>query len=181
MYWGRIKAAFDEPKLVGTDFANIHMDLGDKALANHWAMVQTVCNKWHGIVAEVAARTESDANVKGQVWTIESCENWRKVRLAFTKAKDTYNMNAPTPVAAEGRPDDIKKAKAERDAEPVAEWLQSSIEQCIADAKSNAAKMEEKSDARWSALMTNQHVKLNLLRTNVVAKKRNTDLTFLRG
>ncbi|KAE8817500.1 putative methionyl-tRNA synthetase [Hordeum vulgare] len=68
-YWGRIKTVFDERKLVDPDFANIHMDRGDKAMANPWATIQTACNKWHGIVEEVAARPKSGANVKGQVWT----------------------------------------------------------------------------------------------------------------
>ncbi|KAE8807090.1 putative methionyl-tRNA synthetase [Hordeum vulgare] len=53
------------------------------------------------------------------------------------------------------------------------------MEQCIADAKSNAATGKEKSDAWQSTLMTNQHVQLDLLGTNVVTKKRNTDLVFL--
>lgn len=53
---------------------------------------------------------------------------------------------------------------------PAAQRLQASIEQCIADVKSNVARREEKSDMRYSALMI-----------NVVAKKRNTDLEFLMG
>ncbi|KAE8782533.1 putative methionyl-tRNA synthetase [Hordeum vulgare] len=55
-----------------------------------------------------------------------------------------------------------------RDAAPAVERLQASIEQCIADAKSSAARREEKSNTRWSALMI-----------NVAAKKRNTNLAFL--
>ena len=67
-YWRRIKTAFDERKLVDPDFTNIYMDRGEKAMANHWAAIQTACNKWHGIVEEVAAHPGSGANVEGQVW-----------------------------------------------------------------------------------------------------------------
>ncbi|KAE8778065.1 putative methionyl-tRNA synthetase [Hordeum vulgare] len=113
---------------------------------------------------------------------IESCEKWTDCRLALAKAKDDiYNLAAPASATPEGRPDGTKRAKTARDAAPATERLQSSIEQCIADAKSNAAKREEKSEARWSALMTKQDAKLDLLRTNVVVKKRNTNLAFLMG
>ncbi|KAE8768851.1 putative methionyl-tRNA synthetase [Hordeum vulgare] len=191
-YWGRIKTALDERKLVGPVFANIDMDRGEKAMSNRWPTIQTACNKWHGIVEEVAARLESGANVEGQMIRmftmyrtdnkdqefkflhmfsrIESCEKWREVRLALDRAKETYNPDALLPVGAEGRPDGTKKARAVRDAAPATERLQASIEQCIADVKSSAARREEKSDTRWSALMI-----------NVAAKKRNTDLEFLMG
>uniref|UniRef100_A0A8I6Z4Q4 Uncharacterized protein n=1 Tax=Hordeum vulgare subsp. vulgare TaxID=112509 RepID=A0A8I6Z4Q4_HORVV len=106
---------------------------------------------------------------------------WMEVRLALDKAKETYNQDALAPPAAEGRPDGTKKAATTRDSAPVAKRLQSLLEQCIADAKNSAAKREEKTDTRWSALMANQHVKFDLLRTNVVAKKRNIELAFLMG
>ena len=113
---------------------------------------------------------------------IESCEKWTECRLALTKTKDdVYNPDAPVSAAAEGRPDGNKKAQAARDSAPAAERLQSAIEMCIADAKSHAAMREEQSEARWSALMKKQDAKLDLLRTNVAAKKRNTDLAFLMG
>ena len=51
----------------------------------------------------------------------------------------------------------------------------------ITDAQARAVLREEKTEARWSSLMKNNAIKLDLLRTNVAAKKRNTDLTFLMG
>ncbi|KAE8800425.1 putative methionyl-tRNA synthetase [Hordeum vulgare] len=93
----------------------------------------------------------------------------------------SYNPDTLAPPAAQGCPDGTKKARVARDTAPVAERLQASIEQCVANTKSSAAKREKKSDARWSALMVNRHVKLDLLRTNVAVKKRNTDLAFLLG
>ncbi|KAE8774120.1 putative methionyl-tRNA synthetase [Hordeum vulgare] len=193
--------AFDERKLVDPDFVHIHMDCSEKAMLNHCSAIQTACNKWHGIVEEVAACPESGANVEGQMVRmfamyradnedqefkflhvfsrIESFKKWREVRLALDKAKETYNPDARAPAVADGRPDGTKKARVASDATPAVERLQSSIEQCITDAKSSAAWREEKSNTRWSALMTNQHAKLDLHRTNIAIKKRNIDVAFL--
>ncbi|KAE8785339.1 putative methionyl-tRNA synthetase [Hordeum vulgare] len=110
---------------------------------------------------------------------IGSCKKWRDVRLDLAKVKETYNLNMPSPTVTEGCPNGKKRANAARDTMPSAEGLQFSIEQYIVDANNSPAKRKEKSDARWSVSMTNQDVKLDLLRTNVVAKKRNTDLAFL--
>nr|XP_020163063.2 uncharacterized protein LOC109748447 [Aegilops tauschii subsp. strangulata] len=193
-YWECIKSEFDERKLVDPYFATIHMQRGSKAMSNHWAIIQMACNKWHGIVEEIAARLESGANVEGQdnntdqefkylhVFSrIEKCEKWADVRRTLAKAKETYKPDAPTPGAADGRPDGNKRAKMAKDAAPATERLHASIEQCIADAKNHVAQREEKSEARWSVLMTNNAVKLDLLRTNVVAKKWNTNLAFMMG
>ncbi|XP_044975983.1 uncharacterized protein LOC123443598 [Hordeum vulgare subsp. vulgare] len=204
-YWRRIKTAFDERMLVGLEFAGIHMECGDKAMSNHWASIQQACNKWHVIQEEVMSRPESGANVEPQmvrmfemfrrdsntdadfkflhVFTrIESCEKWAEARLALAKAKDdVHNPDAPISWAAKGWPDGNKKAKKARDSAPAFERLQALIEECIADTKSHSAMREEKSEARWSALMTKQGAKLDLLRTNVAAKKRNTNLAFLMG
>ncbi|KAE8808278.1 putative methionyl-tRNA synthetase [Hordeum vulgare] len=49
--------------------------------------------------------------------------------------------------------------------------MHASIEQCIADVESHSSMREEKSE-------TKQDAKLDLLRTNVAAKKRNTDRAF---
>ena len=119
---------------------------------------------------------------------IDKCEKWADIWRTLTKAKETYKPDAPTPGAADGRPDGNKGAKKAKHAESAAARVQESIEHCLADAKTRAAQREEKTEARWAALMTNNTVKLDLLRTNVAAKlkaqdakKRNNDLAFLMG
>ncbi|CAM0885606.1 unnamed protein product [Alopecurus aequalis] len=201
-YWRRVHTAFEERKLVDPEFAVLFTDRGEKAMANHWAVIQQACNKWHDMQEEVTARPEIGATIERQmvrmfkmyyndneeakfkflnVFTrIESCEKWIECRQALTKNKEAvYNPHAPVAGAVEGRSIGNKKAKAARDMAPMAEHLQSSIDQCIADAKSHAIVREEKSEARWSALMKKQDDKLDLLRTNVAAKKRINDLAFL--
>ncbi|CAM0879536.1 unnamed protein product [Alopecurus aequalis] len=162
-YWRRVKMAFDERKLVDPEFAGLHTERGEKAMANHWAVIQQACNKWHGIQEEVVARPESGANIERQ------------------NKEAVYNPDAPVTGVAEGRPIGNKKAKAAGNMAPAADRLQASIDQCIADAKSHAVVMEEKSEARWSALMKKQDDKLTLLRTNVATKKRKNELAFLMG
>jgi hypothetical protein len=66
-YWVRVKSAFDERKMCDPDFNKIHMDRGDKAMANHWATIQQACSKWHGIQEEISNRPESGANYERQV------------------------------------------------------------------------------------------------------------------
>ena len=88
----------------------------------------------------------------------------------------TLHPDVPGTTAADGRPDGNKKAKASA---PTTERLHSSIERCIADAKTHAIQREEKCEARWSQMMEKQNVKIELLKTNVAAKKRNTDMAFL--
>ena len=51
---------------------------------------------------------------------IEKCEKWADVRRTLAKAKETYKPDAPTPAAADGRPDGNKRAKTAKDATPVA-------------------------------------------------------------
>ena len=112
---------------------------------------------------------------------IDKCEKWAEVRRTLDKAKKTYKPDATTPGASEGRPDGHKLAKKGKNADAATARVQESIEHCLADAQARAVLREEKTEARWSALMSSSAVKLDLLRTNVAAKKRNTDLAFLLG
>nr|XP_020174565.1 uncharacterized protein LOC109760142 [Aegilops tauschii subsp. strangulata] len=202
-YWERIKAEFDERKLVDPYFKGVYMQRGSKTMANHWGRIQGACNKWHGVVEEVAARPESGASVEDQLLRmfalyrqsnsdaefkylhvykhIDKCEKWAEVRRTLDKAKETYKPDALTPGASEGRPDGNKGAKKGKHADAATARVQESIEHCLADAQARAVLREEKTEARWSALMSSNAVKLDLLRTNVAAKKRNTDLAFLLG
>ncbi|XBI53787.1 hypothetical protein VPH35_035951 [Triticum aestivum] len=202
-YWERIKAEFDERKLVDPYFKGVYMQRGAKAMANHWGRIQGACNKWHRIVEEVTARPESGASIEDQLLRmfalyrqgnndaefkylhvykrIDMCEKWAEVRRTLDKAKETYKPDAPTPGASEGRPDGNKGAKKGKHADAATARVQESIEHCLADAQVRAALREEKTEARWLALMSSSAVKLDLLRTNVTAKKRNTDLAFLLG
>ncbi|CAM0906061.1 unnamed protein product [Alopecurus aequalis] len=81
-----------------------------------------------------------------------------------------------------------KQAKAMKAEAPAAERVQVTIKQCIADANTHALakeKMaiarEEKVDARRTALMKKSDMKLELLKSNVAAKKRNKDFAFLQA
>nr|XP_020184953.1 uncharacterized protein LOC109770635 [Aegilops tauschii subsp. strangulata] len=142
-YWDRIKAEFDERKLVDPYFKGIYMQRGSKAMANHWGLGGSPAHP--------------------------------------QQAKETYKPDAPTPGASEGRPDGNKGAKKGKHADAATARVQESIEHCLADAQARAVLREEKTDMRWSALMSSSAAKLDLLRTNVAAKKRNTDLAFLLG
>nr|XP_020151697.1 nascent polypeptide-associated complex subunit alpha, muscle-specific form-like [Aegilops tauschii subsp. strangulata] len=44
-YWDRIKAEFDERKLVDPYFKGVYMQRGSKAMVNHWGRIQGACNK----------------------------------------------------------------------------------------------------------------------------------------
>ena len=71
-----MKRSFDERKLCDPEFKKIYMDRGEKAMANHWVIVQAACSKWHGIVEEVECCPKSGADVEHQVtpfWSPMDC------------------------------------------------------------------------------------------------------------
>nr|XP_045089301.1 uncharacterized protein LOC109734644 [Aegilops tauschii subsp. strangulata] len=206
-YWERIKAEFDERKLVDPYFKGVYMQRGSKAMVNHWGRIQgratngmgSSRRSWLARRAAPALRiryatpllrmfalyrqSNSDAEFKYlHVYKrIDKCEKWAEVRRTLDKAKETYKPDTPTPGASEGRPDGNKGAKKGKHADAATARVQESIEHCLANAQARAVLREEKTEARWSALMSSSAVKLDLLQTNVAAKKRNTDLAFLLG
>nr|XP_020147237.1 neurofilament medium polypeptide-like [Aegilops tauschii subsp. strangulata] len=121
-------------------------------------------------------KKKKQAARSGEDQRIDKCQKWAEVRHTLDKAKETYKPDTPTPGASEGRPDGNKGAKKGKHADAATARVHESIEHCLADTQARAVLREEKTDARWSALMSSSAVKLDLLRTNVAAKKRNTDL-----
>ena len=70
-YWLRVKQAFDERKLVDPYFSKTNMNRGDKAMATHWGIIQTACNKWHGIQEEIEERPMSGHDLEQQVCSVD--------------------------------------------------------------------------------------------------------------
>uniref|UniRef100_A0ACD5YPX6 Uncharacterized protein n=1 Tax=Avena sativa TaxID=4498 RepID=A0ACD5YPX6_AVESA len=178
-YWRRVKAAFDERSMCDPKYRKIHMERGEKAITNHWAIIQTACSKWHSCVEEVDHTQASGENMDNKLRRalalfredmkmefkfhhvfekIEHCEKWRDTRLSLSKSNDgVYNPEAPAAAASEGRPElGQKKAKLLKAAGPPAERLQASIEKWIADTRAQAEKRAEKSEERWKKLIETQ-------------------------
>ena len=65
-YWKRVQSSYDERRIVDPEFSQC-LYRGQKAMANHWAVIQTACNKWHGIQEEVQNRPKSGANSENEV------------------------------------------------------------------------------------------------------------------
>jgi hypothetical protein len=110
------------------------------------------------------------------------------VRASLGKGKDfAFDPTAPLTAVGQGCPDmGNKKAKKAREDASVMEWLQSSIEKCIAGVAANNMAREEKEaarevkyNARWAKMFEKQEVNIDLLKTNVAAIKRKEDLALL--
>ena len=65
-YWKRVKTSYDERRIVDPEYASC-LDRGEKAMANHWAVIQHACNKWHGIQEECLHRPKSGSNSEMEV------------------------------------------------------------------------------------------------------------------
>ena len=66
-HWKRVKTAYGERQMINPDFAGCLTERGQKAMSNYWALMQTACNKWHGIVEEDKNRPKSGANREMEV------------------------------------------------------------------------------------------------------------------
>ncbi|KAK1619620.1 hypothetical protein QYE76_025137 [Lolium multiflorum] len=129
-YWLRVKQAYEERKLVDPYFNKTNMNVyrGDKAMATHWGIMQTACNKWHGIQEEIEnADQRPRLGAKGMLrrpcitelrraldmYTddtglqfkflnvyarLEHCEKWKETRTTLSKSK-TEQYNPDAPAA----------------------------------------------------------------------------------
>ena len=118
---------------------------------------------------------------------IEKCPKWAWTLEQITKGK-VYQPDMSDAPAPMERPEvGNKKTKNAKAMGASAERLQSSIETCIADAKTHAVQREEKSAERWKEHFKKEDVMIELLKStaavvsSTAAKKRNTDLAFLLG
>ena len=66
-YWKRVKAAFDEHRLLDPYFKALTTDRNVSAMSHHWHMIQHTCNKWHDVVEEVRRVHVSGTNFDDQV------------------------------------------------------------------------------------------------------------------
>jgi tRNA C32,U32 (ribose-2'-O)-methylase TrmJ len=66
-YWARIKAEFDERKLVNKDYHKMTMKRSQKAMLTRWAFIQASVNMFHGFHNEVETRGDNDTNLSDVV------------------------------------------------------------------------------------------------------------------
>jgi hypothetical protein len=66
-YWARIKAEFDERKLIKSDYNKVTMKRSQKAMSTRWAIIQASVNSFHGYHQELLTRAESGADLSQMV------------------------------------------------------------------------------------------------------------------
>jgi hypothetical protein len=75
-YWERVKVAFDERKLLDSDFNKVHMDRNVSGMSHQWGTIQAACNKWHGIQQEIMERPDSGTNIEDLVSGASLLAGW---------------------------------------------------------------------------------------------------------
>nr|XP_051190051.1 uncharacterized protein LOC127303349 [Lolium perenne] len=194
-YWARIKAEFDERKLINSDYRKVSMKRSQKAMSTRWAIIQASVNAFHGYHLDLETRGESGAdaaklfdramdlyakNSEGhKSFVLMHCygklkmnEKWRLTRLSMSKGKDAIDLDAPLATST-GRPTGNKAAKAALADAASSEKTQASITKCLADVSSTFLSRDKKTDQRWAELLKRQEEKLEL-------KKRRDDMSLLR-
>ena len=62
-YWARIKAEFDERKLINNEYKKVTMKRSQKAMSTRWAIIQASVNSFHGYHHDLETRGDSGADV----------------------------------------------------------------------------------------------------------------------
>ncbi|KAK1684066.1 hypothetical protein QYE76_044914 [Lolium multiflorum] len=190
-YWARIKAEFDERKLINNDYNKVTMKRSQKAMSTRWAIIQASVNSFHGYHHDLVMRADSGADVSQMFdramevyrrnsdghksFALMHCysklkvnEKWRLTCLSLSKGKDTIDLDAPL-VTSAWRPTGNKAAKAALADAASCEKTQASITKCLADVSSTFLSRDKKADERWAELLKRQEEKLEL-------KKRRDDM-----
>ncbi|KAK1665471.1 hypothetical protein QYE76_053630 [Lolium multiflorum] len=133
-YWARIKAEFDERKLINSDYNKVTMKRSQKAMSTRWAIIQASVNSFHGYHHDLVTRGDSGADVAQlfdkamdlyrknseghKSFTLMHCysklkmnHKWQLTRLSLSKGKDAIDLDAPLATSS-GRPTGNKAAKA---------------------------------------------------------------------
>ncbi|KAK1631671.1 hypothetical protein QYE76_005986 [Lolium multiflorum] len=124
-YWKRVKAVFDERRLLDPYFKALTADRNVSAMSHRWHMIQHACNKWHVVVEEVLRVHISGTNFADQTRAmitaygednddiefkfvhvfvrLETCDKWKEVQTALAKANALFDPKAvPTPLLLAG-------------------------------------------------------------------------------
>ncbi|KAK1693647.1 hypothetical protein QYE76_010344, partial [Lolium multiflorum] len=195
-YWARIKAEFDERKLINSDYNKVTIKRRQKAMSTPWVIIQASVNMFHGFHHEIETRGESGVDISQMFdkamdmyrrnsdghksFTLTHCysklklnHKWRLTRLSLSKGKDVIDLDAPLATSA-GRPIGNKAAKAALADAASSEKTQASITKCLVEVSSTLLSRDKKADERWAELLKRQEEKLEL-------KKRRDDMSLLRA
>jgi hypothetical protein len=62
-YWARIKAEFDERKLINSDYNKVTMKRSQKEMSTRWAIIQALVNMFHGYHHDLETIGHSGADI----------------------------------------------------------------------------------------------------------------------
>ncbi|KAK1607577.1 hypothetical protein QYE76_031250 [Lolium multiflorum] len=175
-YWVRIKAEFDERKLINSDYQKVPMKRSQKAMSTRWAIIQASVNSFHGYHHDLETRGDSGADVaklfdRAMDLYAKNSEGHKSFVLMHCYGK--LKMNEKWRLTRLSLPTGNKAAKAALADAASSEKTQASITKCLADVSSTFISRDKKADQRWAELLKRQEEKLEL-------KKRRDDMSLLR-